>query len=89
METRMKFDVVKKEALILDPANALQPRAIPVEVRTDPLTGRTARICHFMRLQWKKPDLEKLVAGTDTPTFKFPGKTIPGIDRAALAALFR
>ena len=29
-----------------------------------------------------------IVAGTDTPTFKFPGKTIPGIDRAALAALF-
>jgi L-aminopeptidase/D-esterase-like protein len=29
-----------------------------------------------------------IVAGTDTPTFKFPGKTIPGIDRTALAALF-
>jgi L-aminopeptidase/D-esterase-like protein len=29
-----------------------------------------------------------IVAGTDTPTFKFPGKTIPGIDRDALAALF-
>lgn len=62
----MQFAVTKKEAVILDPANAMQPRAIPVEVRTDPLTGRTARICHFMRLQWKKPDLEKLVAGTDT-----------------------
>jgi galactose-1-phosphate uridylyltransferase len=61
----MKFDVVKKEAVILDPANAMQPRTIPVEVRTDPLTGRTARICHFMRLQWKKPDLDRLVAGTE------------------------
>ena len=30
-----------------------------------------------------------IVAGTDTPSFKFPGKTIPGIDRDALAALFR
>ena len=29
-----------------------------------------------------------IVAGTDTPTFRFPGKAIPGIDRAALAALF-
>ncbi len=29
-----------------------------------------------------------IVAGTDTPTFRFPGKTIPGIDRTALAALF-
>lgn len=61
----MQFAVTQKEAVILDPAGGLQPRAIPVEVRTDPLTGRTARICHFMRLQWKKPDLEKLVAGTE------------------------
>jgi L-aminopeptidase/D-esterase-like protein len=29
-----------------------------------------------------------IVAGTTTPTFRFPGKSIPGIDRAALAALF-
>lgn len=29
-----------------------------------------------------------IVAGTDTPTFRFPGKTIPGIDRTALGALF-
>jgi len=29
-----------------------------------------------------------IVAGSDTPSFKFPGKVIPGIDRAALAALF-
>ncbi len=62
----MEFAVTKKEAVILDPANAMQSRAIPVEIRTDPLTGRTTRICHFMRLQWKKPDLGKLVAGTDS-----------------------
>ncbi len=29
-----------------------------------------------------------IVAGTDTPTFRFSGKIIPGIDRTALAALF-
>lgn len=29
-----------------------------------------------------------IVAGSDTPTFRFPGKIIPGIDRAALTALF-
>jgi len=61
----MKFEVTRKEARILDPANGMQPKTIPVEVRTDPLTGRTARICHFMRLQWKKPDLAQLVAGTE------------------------
>ena len=61
----MNFAVTKKEAVILDPADAMQPRSIPVEVRTDPLTGRTTRICHFMKLQWKKPDLAPLVAGTE------------------------
>jgi galactose-1-phosphate uridylyltransferase len=61
----MKFELTQKEAVILDPTHAMRPKTIPVEVRADPLTGRTARICHFMRLQWKKPDLEKLVAGTD------------------------
>lgn len=29
-----------------------------------------------------------IVAGSDTPTFRFPGKTIPGIDKDALAAMF-
>jgi D-aminopeptidase len=29
-----------------------------------------------------------IVAGSDTPTFRFPGKIIPGIDHAALAGLF-
>ncbi len=29
-----------------------------------------------------------IVAGSDTPSFKFPGKVIPGIDRTALAELF-
>lgn len=29
-----------------------------------------------------------IVAGTATPTFRFPGKVIPGIDRDALAAMF-
>ncbi|MGE5255171.1 MAG: hypothetical protein ACM3KE_00790 [Hyphomicrobiales bacterium] len=61
----MNFEVTRKEARILDPANGMQPKTIPVEVRTDPLTGRTSRICHFMRLQWKKPDLGQLVAGTE------------------------
>ena len=61
----MKFEVTRKEARILDPANGMQPRTIPVEVRTDPLTGRTSRICHFMRLQWKKPDLARLIGGTE------------------------
>jgi galactose-1-phosphate uridylyltransferase len=72
----MQFEVTRKEAVILDPANVMQPRTIPVEVRTDPLTGRTTRICHFMRLHWKKPDLAKLVAGTELTCPFCPDKVL-------------
>jgi len=72
----MKFEVTRKAALILDPTNGMRPRTIPVEVRTDPLTGRTARICHFMRLQWKKPDLAQLVAGTEATCPFCPGQVL-------------
>lgn len=60
----LSFEAAKKETVILDPRAGGERRSIPSEVRRDPLTGRTARICHFMALQWQKPDFEKLVAGT-------------------------
>ena len=61
----MNFETVARETVILDPANDMARKAIPSEIRRDPLTGRTARICHFMALKWEKPDFDKLVAGTD------------------------
>ncbi|MBL0714572.1 MAG: hypothetical protein JJV98_12815 [Desulfosarcina sp.] len=61
----MKFQVIKKETILLNPQKDMVQRRIPSEIRIDPLTGRTARICHFMALQWEKPDFETLVAGTD------------------------
>jgi UDPglucose--hexose-1-phosphate uridylyltransferase len=61
----MIFESIRKETVILDPQKDMAKRSIPSEIRTDPLTGRTARICHFMKLQWEKPDFETLVAGTD------------------------
>lgn len=61
----MEFWSEKKETVILDPREDMARKAIPSEIRKDPLTGRTARICHFMALKWKKPDFEKLVAGTE------------------------
>ncbi len=57
----MRFEVTKKEAVLLDPADRMQAKSIPVEVRADPLTGRTARICHFRRLTFAKPDLNRLI----------------------------
>jgi galactose-1-phosphate uridylyltransferase len=55
------FTVTQKEAVILDPGNDMQPKSIPVEVRADPLTGRTSRICHFRALRFEKPDLTRLI----------------------------
>ncbi|MCF8062543.1 MAG: hypothetical protein K9M82_08510 [Deltaproteobacteria bacterium] len=62
----MKFEALKKETVMLDPREGMSERRIPSEIRLDPLTGRTARICHFKDLQWERPDLEALVAGTDS-----------------------
>lgn len=61
----MNFDVVKKETVVLNPRKNMARRTIPIEIRKDPLTGRTSRICHFMKLQWEKPDFEKLIEGTE------------------------
>ena len=62
----MKFEAIDRETVLLDPDNNLARKQIPNEIRKDPLTGRTSRICHFRALSWKKPDLDKLVAGTES-----------------------
>lgn len=60
----MRFESIRKETVVLNPLQKMKRRVIPSEIRKDPLTGRTARICHFMKLQWEKPDLEAIAAGT-------------------------
>jgi galactose-1-phosphate uridylyltransferase len=62
----MKFEVIQRETVLLDPNNDMAPKYIPNEIRKDPLTGKTARISHFRELKWEKPDLDKLVAGTES-----------------------
>ena len=62
----MKFEAIAREAVLLDPNDNMARKKIPNEIRRDPLTGRTSRICHFRELKWEKPDLDKLVAGTET-----------------------
>jgi galactose-1-phosphate uridylyltransferase len=61
----MNLEARRKETVILNPVKNMERRAIPSEIRKDPLTGRTARICHFMKLQWEKPDFDALVSGTE------------------------
>jgi galactose-1-phosphate uridylyltransferase len=85
----MEFRAIQKETVILNPLKEMERRSIPSEIRFDPLTGRSARICHFMKLQWEKPDFEQMVAGTEkncpfcpervmevTPCF--PDEIVPG-----------
>lgn len=72
----MNFKTVTKHSIIVDPRQATQTKSVPVEVRQDPLTGRTSRICHFGRLTWQKPDLDKLVAGTETACPFCPDKVL-------------
>ena len=84
----MKFEAIAREAVLLDPNNNLAHKHIPNEIRRDPLTGKTSRICHFRELKWEKPDLDRLVAGTEswcpfcpdkvlTVTPSFPEEIIP------------
>jgi galactose-1-phosphate uridylyltransferase len=61
----MEFIATRKETLVLNPTKDMTRRSIPSEIRQDPLTGRTARICHFMKLQWEKPDFDRMIAGTE------------------------
>ena len=61
----MKFEAIERQTVILDPNNSMQRKTIPSEIRKDPLTGRTSRICHFMPLKWQKPDFDQLVTGTE------------------------
>ena len=60
----MKFEAITRESVFLD-ANTMEHKRIPNEIRKDPLTGKTSRICHFRDLKWKKPDFDKLIAGTE------------------------
>ncbi|WP_319404869.1 hypothetical protein [uncultured Desulfosarcina sp.] len=61
----MKFEATRKETVMRNPQKEMAEKRVPSEIRIDPLTGRTARICHFMELHWGKPDFDALVAGTE------------------------
>jgi galactose-1-phosphate uridylyltransferase len=71
----MKFETHLKETVVLDPKDRTR-RSIPSEIRKDPLTGRTSRICHFMKLKWEKPDFEKMTAGTEKTCPFCPDKVL-------------
>ena len=61
----MDFKAYQKQTIIRNPNEKVAEKSIPSEIRIDPLTGRSSRICHFMKLQWDKPDFEQMIAGTE------------------------
>jgi len=84
----MRFEVIEKETVFCNPQKGMARKVIPTQIRKDPLTGRTSRVCHLMRLQWAKPDFHALVAGTEqtcpfcpqrvlTATPCFPEEIVP------------
>jgi LAO/AO transport system ATPase len=58
------FRVVKKRARLHDPRQGFALAEIESEVREDPLTGETARICHFAFPPRRLPDLAPLAEQT-------------------------
>jgi UDPglucose--hexose-1-phosphate uridylyltransferase len=62
----MEFRSISKLTVMQNPQKDMKERRVPSEIRTEPLTGRTARICHFMALKWPPADLAAITAGTET-----------------------
>jgi galactose-1-phosphate uridylyltransferase len=60
----MEFTIIPKETVLLNPLRGMERRSVASEIRLDPLTGRSSRICHFMKLQWEKPDFAELAERT-------------------------
>jgi galactose-1-phosphate uridylyltransferase len=60
----MIFTVIPKETVLLNPLQEMRRRTVASEIRLDPLTGRSSRICHFMNMQSQKPDLAALADRT-------------------------
>lgn len=72
----MQFESLQKEAVLLDPTKDMKVKTIPIEVRTDPLTGRTSRICHFRLLKFEKPDLSRLIEASQNTCPFCPDKVL-------------
>ena len=60
----VEYTVRKKVARIHDPRKGFELADIESEVRVDPLTGETARICHFAFPPRQVPDLAALAEAT-------------------------
>lgn len=64
MSDSVQFRIEKKIARLHDPRRAFELSAIESEVRYDPLTSDTARICHFAFPKREVPELSQLIEST-------------------------
>jgi LAO/AO transport system ATPase len=88
-EAKIEFRSVRKTARLHDPRRDFALTEIESEVRYDPLTGESARICHFAYPKRELPDLSALAEATSTGcpfcphtvervTPRYPEELIPG-----------
>jgi len=89
MATPIKFRKDIKRTEFLDPRNEFKLSEVETEIRYDPLTGSSSRICHFSRDKMPAPDLTEMVEAStgfcpfcpehiDTVTPKYPDNFLEG-----------
>lgn len=88
MSAALEFRATRKRARIHDPRRDFALTEIESEVRYDPLTGDSARICHFAFPKRERPDLSDLAErtrkgcpfcpeGVERVTPRYPAELLP------------
>ena len=88
-EEAIRFRAEKKFAHLHDPRRNFELAQVESEIRFDPLTGSTGRICHFSLANLSVPDLSGIVAESramcpfcpgkvESITPRFPEEVVPG-----------
>jgi len=57
----IQFNRIEKTARYLDPRYDFQEANVTIEIRRDPLTGRSSRIAHYVGFQIVPPDINQLI----------------------------
>ena len=89
MASSIQFKKDIKRTEFLDPRNEYKLSEVETEIRYDPLTGSSSRICHFSRDKMPAPDLTEMVEAStgfcpfcpehiDTVTPKYPDSFLEG-----------
>jgi len=85
----VEFRVEKKLARLHDPRRNFELTQVESEIRYDPLTGASGRICHFSLAELPAPDLSGIIADSrahcpfcpgklESITPRFPEDLVPG-----------